>query len=228
MPGPPDRVPGKPPSILLLVFCAFALSVIAARSSADQAAPGATLDEVGAGDSIAGMTLGDCVTELASDVRPRRLRAIRTLGMFGESAGEPLVAALEHEDPAVRFLAATALGRIGGSSLTDALSKLQQMAGDPSSDAEGDRSPSVRVAAAYALCEAGKADSYLGVLIAALEDPDRGMACYSADLMGRLGSDASAALPALEKMHAANKPGVSGGDYHRGGAAMNAIREIRS
>jgi hypothetical protein len=186
-------------------------------------------------ERIAGMTLADCVEQLGSEVRPERLRAIRTLGLFDQAAAEPLAEALSHSDPAVRFLAATQLGRIGGKALQSNVAELAKRVGDPDDQRierqqnpdSGDPSPSVRVAAAYALCEAGQTDVYLTVILDALDHPDRGMCCYAADLIGRLGGDARAALPKLQQVHAANKPGVRGGDYHRGGAAMNAIRKIR-
>jgi len=184
---------------------------------------------------IAGMTLADCVKRLDSEVRPQRLRAIRTLGLFDQTAAEALAKALSHPDAAVRFLAATELGRIGGKALESNAAALAKRVGDPGDKRDerpadldsGDPSQAVRVAAAYALCEAGKTEVYLAVVLDALDHPDRGMCCYAADLIGRLGEDARAALPKLQQVHAANKPGVRGGDYHRGGAAMNAIRKIR-
>lgn len=216
---------------LLMVFgTAFAIDTSVTDSSQSE---GSVRSE---NWKIAGMTLKDCIEKLDSEVRTERLRAIRTIGFFDDAAAEPLREALQHSDPAVRFLAATSLGRIGGKGLQSSVENLAKRVGDPqrklsddrdSNSSPGDASQSVRVAAAYALCEAGQTDKYLDVIVDALSHPDRGMSCYAADLIGRLGRDAEAALPTLRQVHAANKPGVSGGDYHRGGAAMNAIRKIR-
>ena len=188
---------------------------------------------------VAGMTMADCQRDLSSQHRVVRLRAIRTLGVFDQAAADPLGEALEHDDPAVRFLAATHLGRIGGDSLDAAVASLERLAGSPEAsqpvapqpDVAGDDQPpqpqSVRMAAAYALCEAGQTERFLPILVRAISYPDRGTACYAADLIGRLGADAAAATEVLETAYANNKPAVAGGDYHVGGAAMNALRKIR-
>jgi hypothetical protein len=65
-------------------------------------------------------------------------------------------------------------------------------------------------------------------MIETLQYPERGMACTAAFLIGELGADAKEAEPALRRMYEQNKPGQKQGDYHRGGAAMNALRKIRS
>jgi hypothetical protein len=186
---------------------------------------------------IAGMTIADCRRDLGSENRVKRLRAIRTLGAFDDAAGESLRLALEHDDPAVRFLAATNLGRIGGESLAGSVLVLKQLVPESHrpqdettpADRDADLQPlAVRLAAAYALCESGLGDQYLSILTDAVSFPDRGTACSAADLIGRLGPDAAAATETLEAVFAENKPGVQGGDYHVGGAAMNALRKIRN
>ena len=186
---------------------------------------------------IAGRTIADCRRNLESDNRVKRLRAIRTLGAFDDAAGKSLRLALGHDDPAVRFLAATHLGRIGGESLAQSVDTLKKLVSEGNrprngtSRADRDATPqplAVRLAAAYALCESGRTDQYLTILTAAVSFPDRGTACSAADLIGRLGPDADAASATLEAAYAENKPGVKGGDYHVGGAAMNALRKIRN
>ncbi|KAA5541011.1 HEAT repeat domain-containing protein [Roseiconus nitratireducens] len=174
--------------------------------------------------TIAGRTLEDWGNLLESDNRTARLRAIRSVGYFGAPAAETLHQALEHSDPAVRYLAATHLGRIGGDPLADATESLTRLA---KPDKPDDQPLSVRMAAAYALCAQGQTEDNLPILIDALSYPERGTACTAADLMGRLGARASAAIETLEKVRAENKPGVKGGDYHLGGAALNALRKIR-
>lgn len=224
-----------------LLFLSAALPVIATlllatrSSSADDAG---IADDAGQpvpvtvrarGDSVAGMTIADCQRDLESHDRVKRVRAIRTLGVFDDEASDALLKALGHDDPAVRFLAATHLGRIGGKPLAAALDSLTLLA-KSRDEAQADHVTqplAVRMGAAYALCEAGQTERFLPVLIEAISFPDRGTACYSADLIGRLGPDASAATETLEDAYARNKPGVKGGDYHVGGAAMNALRKIR-
>lgn len=221
-----DRVPRiiRFTCLILLWFPAsLALSSDAAGSSE------ADSNNAGSGSTVAGMTISDCQQGLQSEHRVERLRAARTLGAFNEDAAVVLIEALAHDDPAVRFLAATNLGRIGGDPLRDATDKLKQLANAKrsSDDDESAQPLSVQLAAAYALCEAGKTKRYLPALTAAVTYPERGTACYAADLIGRLGPDAAAAEDVLQDAYEKNRPGVKGGDYHIGGAAMNALRKIR-
>lgn len=215
-----------------VVFFAF-LVIVCLQTGAIAAADTVPV-AAATGTTVAGMTIADCRHDLESENRIVRLRAIRTLGVFDAEAAEPLASALDHKDPAVRFLAATHLGRIGGASLTAAVDRLKSLATAPQEDVAGESSDDehaqplgVKMAAAYALCESGQTDRFLPILIDALSYPERGAACYAADLIGRLGADAVAATDALENAYRDNKPGVKGGDYHLGGAAMNALRKIR-
>jgi HEAT repeat protein len=173
------------------------------------------------------MTLADCRQALEDDNRVVRLRAARNLRQFGPAAGATLREALAHDDPAVRFLAATSLGQLGGETLQQAQAKLAGLVAAAQDGSDPPQPTSVRVAAAYALCEAGHVEPHLEVLVEALSYPERGMACYAADLIGRLGKAAESATGALEQVDQQNKPGVRGGDYHLGGAAANALRKIR-
>ncbi|WP_253161404.1 HEAT repeat domain-containing protein [Stieleria tagensis] len=201
----------------MALYVALSTASAAADPPTDSAANAATTK------TVAGMTINDCQQALDSDQRSERLRAIRTLGAFNADAAAPLAAALGHSDAAVRYLAATSLGRIGGKSLKDAAETLQAMA-----TADDDKQPlSVRMAAAYALCADGQTKQYLPILIDAVSYPQRGTACSAADLIAQIGPPASAATAALEKAYAENKPGVAGGDYHVGGASLNALRKIR-
>ena len=60
---------------------------------------------------VAGHTIDEYGAALADDDRVIRLRAIRSLGVFGAAADEPLRESLGHDDPAVRYIAAVHLGR---------------------------------------------------------------------------------------------------------------------
>jgi hypothetical protein len=176
------------------------------------------------GDSprlIAGRSIAEYTADIDDSDRVVRLRAIKSLGAFGAPAGAALRDALDHGDAAVRYTAAVQLGRIGGDPLQLAEKRLTELASDPSSHA-------VRMAASYALCESGKVSEYLPLLVDSLDDVERGMACSAAELIGRLGPAAQAAEPALETTYQKHRPGASGGDYHIGGAAMNALRKIRA
>ncbi len=149
------------------------------------------------------------------------LCAIRSLGAFGVPSATAIRGALDHEDAAMRYVAAVQLGQIGGEPLQLARQRLVELATD-------ERSHAVRMAACYALCESGQVAEHLPLLIDSLDFGERGMACSAAELIGRLGPDARAAVPALETSYEKHRPGAAGGDYHIGGAAMNALRKIRT
>lgn len=170
-------------------------------------------------NSIAGQSLDECAMDLQSDNRVVRLRAIRTLGFFGQPAADNLLQALSHDDNAVRFLAAAHVGRLGGKALEQAQPQLEKLVNQ-------DQPLPVQMSAAYALCEAGQTKQYLPTLIKGLQHSERGVACHAADLLARLGKDAEGARSALQEVYAKNKPGVKGGDYHKGGAANNALRRL--
>ena len=170
--------------------------------------------------TIAGRSVEDYAVELNDENRVVRLRAARSLGAFGFTAGDTLRAALAHEDAAVRYIAAEHLGRIGGKPLEQAKSQLTKLAKDESSLA-------VQLAASFALCRAGLVDQHLPLLIETLRYPERGTACTAAELIGNIGPTAAAATRTLQEVHAKNRPGVKGGDYHIGGATSNALRKLR-
>ncbi len=169
---------------------------------------------------IAGRTIADYTAQLSDADRVVRLRAVKSLGAFGASAGPALVSALDHDDKAVQYTAAVQLARIGGKSLQDAQEQLKQIAKDKDSLA-------VRMAASFALCSGGQTEQYLPTLIEGLQYPERGMVCGAAELLGMLGAKAAGAVAPLEAAYEKNRPGAKGGDYHIGGAAMNALRKIQ-
>lgn len=170
--------------------------------------------------TVAGKTVQQYADLLDETSRVVRLRAIKSLGAFGESAGPVLKSALGHSDRAVAYTAAVHLGRIGGEPLAAAIDPLTQLA-------ENEDSLSLRLAGSFALCRAGQIDERLSVLTDALTYPERGMACSAAELIGMLGSDAKAAIETLEEVAANNDAIKRNGDYHVGGAAKNALRKIR-
>lgn len=170
--------------------------------------------------TVAGRSLDQYTLQLSDPDRIVRLRAVRSLGAFGEAAGDALLGGLGHDDPAVRYIAAVQTGRIGGPPLQRAQHVLQELASDESSLA-------VRLAASFALCRLGEIDQHLPLLTESLGHPARGTACSAAELLGRIGPPAAPAVDALIATIEANRPGSRRGDYHLGGAAMNALRSIR-
>jgi HEAT repeat protein len=199
-----------PISLLLLLSVAPVWGVETPRSAADSKTPGA----------IAGQTIDDYAAKLDDANRVVRLRAVRSLGAFGAAAGDALRESLGHDDAAVRYIAAENLGRIGGKPLEQAKAPLTELAKDETSLA-------VRLAASFALCRAGLVDQHLPLLIETLRYPERGTVCSAAELIGNIGPSAAAAIKPLEVVHEKNRPGVKGGDYHIGGATMNALRKLR-
>lgn len=216
--------PGAP-GLALLTLLLVPLSPLGmSAATADQQPPA----------TIAGKSVAQYTAEVASNDRVVRLRAVKSLGAFGNAAAKPLNEALEHSDAAVRYTAAVALGRIGGEGLAAADKPLNKLFKD-------DASQAVRTAAAYALvagnakpvpdkadakdADDDQASNALRFLTDRLEYPDRGTVCSTAELLSFLGPKASAAVPELKKVYAANKAGGKG-DYHIGGATKNALRKI--
>ncbi len=170
-------------------------------------------------ESVAGQSIEQHARRLEHPDRTVRLIAARSLGVLGAPAGDVLQQALRHEDPAIRYVVAVHLGRIGGQPLEQAKHTLQQLVNDQSSLA-------VRIAASYALCCSGEVDQHLPWLITALDHPQRGVACSAAELIGQIGPSASPALDALNQTYKNNQPGRPNGDSHLSGAVKNAIRKI--
>ena len=173
----------------------------------------------GPGVELAGKTIEEYSQALDDSDRTVRLRAARSLTVMGQAAGATLIEALKSDDPAVRYIAAAGLGRIGGKSLEQSSDSLEALVVDS-------RSHAVQMAAAFALCRFGKTSEYHSVLVDAMSSPDRGTVCAAAELLAEIGPAAKEAIASLKKIHAKNEPGVKGGDYHIGGAAMNALRKI--
>ncbi len=205
-------------------LCALALNFAVGLSQSAECFCQETVASQDAADSqvktVAGRTIKQYAQELDSNHRVVRLRAVKSLGAFGEPAGDVLTSALKHSDPAVAYTAAVQLGRIGGKPLKSAIKPLTQLADNPTS-------LSLRMAGAFALCKAGQTDQRLAVLTDALSYPDRGTACSAAELIGMIGPDAKAAIEPLEQAFASNDPEKRNGDYHIGGAAKNALRKVR-
>ncbi|QDT13880.1 HEAT repeat domain-containing protein [Planctomycetes bacterium K23_9] len=202
-----------------MLICPLAVTV--AQEAVDASASNVSTDSAAGDDQkVAGRTIDQYQELLGDENRVVRLRAVKSLGAFGKDAGQVLLSALAHDDRAVAYIAAVQLGRIGGDPLQAAVEPLTKLA-------ENKDSLALRMAGSYALCCAGQMDQRLPILIDALSYPDRGTACSAAELIGMLGADAESAIEPLKKVHAANDPAKRNGDYHVGGAAMNALRKVR-
>ncbi|GAB4152940.1 MAG: hypothetical protein Tsb009_29080 [Planctomycetaceae bacterium] len=159
---------------------------------------------------MAGRTLAEWEMELSSSHRIARLRAVRTLPVFGKRAIPALTRSLKSADKAVVYWAAYGLGD---------LAQPNQLAIASLRNVLNSKSEALRISAAYGLCRMGDLKKALPVLTAALKSPHRGTANSAADFLARIGPPAQSALPELKQ--AAKHP-----DYHVKNAANEAIRRI--
>jgi len=97
---------------------------------------------------------------------------------------------LKDEDAAVRYWAATGLGALGQQATSSA---------DALKAATSDRSSTVRVAAADALCRLGQGGQAVPVLATALEDPNEWVRLYAINVLDRLDQQAHPAKAAIEQ-----------------------------
>jgi uncharacterized sulfatase len=106
------------------------------------------------------------------------------------AARPKLVELLKDPDVAVRYWAATGLGALG---------KEGRPAGEALRSALADASPTVRVAAADALCRVGDCDAAVPVLIKGLQDDNEWVRLHAANVLDRIDDHARPALEALQK-----------------------------
>lgn len=164
-----------------------------------------------AGQTVAGRSLSEWSAELKSPSPVARRRAVLSLGMFGKSAVPVLTQALGHDDPVVRYWAASGLGDLGDEAKS-AIEPLRRM--------HGEKPIGVRIAAAYALCRIGQVEEGLPTLLEGLKDETRGVWNSSADFLARIGPPVKAAIPTLEA------EGKRGAD-HIADICNEALRRIR-
>ncbi|MFK7738324.1 MAG: sulfatase-like hydrolase/transferase, partial [Pirellulaceae bacterium] len=169
-------------------------------------------DEMVAGRDTAGWS-----NDLASENETIRLRAAKTLGIFGEAALPEIRKMLKHQDPSVRYWAASHCGNIGEPARA-LMPELKELAADPSTP--------IRVAASYALCKLDGAEDWSKPLMEATQTDDRALACCAGDFLNRLGPSAKSLLPNIESRH--EQLIADKADYHIIGALKNAIRGIRA
>ncbi len=175
-------------------------------------------------DQVAGRTVSGWSRDLEHANVFVRLRAAKTLGVFGPRAAGSLIRALDDQDAGVRYWAASHLADMGDAA-KPAVPRLRKLR-------QSQRHPAVAMAAAFALCRLDTLDGNLELLVERLRDPERGMACSAAEMLGRLGPAAKSAVAALEQTYRRHhrrpgEPGPVRADYHVRGAAQNALRKIQ-
>ncbi|WP_165440625.1 HEAT repeat domain-containing protein [Rubripirellula amarantea] len=179
---------------------------------------------------VAGKTLSDLKEGINSEDRVVRTRSVKSIAAFAfrsddKAIGQALSDAMDHDDAAVRYIAMVSLGDITKAPyvpqvISDATQAKLKTA------VKNDPSNSVKMAASYALCQAGEVDEYLSVLLEDLDHPLRGVSCSAAELIGKIGPAAQAAKVKLSEVAANNDAKKKIGDYHRGGAAATALLKI--
>jgi len=127
----------------------------------------------------------------------RILEAAELVGR-GRAELPKLTAMLADSDAAVRYWAATGLVALGNDAAvaTEALCR-----------ALSDPSPNVRFAAAEALCQLGRENEALPVLIEGLRQPDQRTRLYAAIALAAIGRKARGAIPQMKKTLAAEGKG---------------------
>ena len=163
---------------------------------------------------VAGRDMARWLEDLHREDPTVRLRAVKTLGLFGAPALPHLIPLLDHEDEAMGYWAADHLGNLEEAA-SAALPALES--------ARAEASPELRLAIDYALTRIRPGRPSLEALIAGLRTPRRSVACAAADFLGRIGPPARSVLHVLEEVREAN---TGGGDYHIRGGVGNAIRLI--
>jgi N-sulfoglucosamine sulfohydrolase len=166
---------------------------------------------------VAGRTLDQWSADTKSPAQTTRLRAAKSVGLFGKSATSVFVAMLADRDDAVRYWAASHLGDLDQ---LDAPSRVALLA------RQDDPSAGVRLAVSYALSRGNSMTrgKDIAPLLEGLASRERGAACASAEFLGRLGTDGELSIERLKKTLARHS--AQGGDYHVRGAVTNAIRKI--
>lgn len=141
-----------------------------------------------------GKTLKQWQADLTSAERLDRLLAARAVGEMAAAdrrgAAKALFEAMDHEDSAVRYWAAVAVGQMGGRGKPAAKSLRRALR---------DEAPEVRAWAAFALANLGGLEEALPVLRDLLSHPNRGARLQAAHVLDALGPQAAEAADALKQ-----------------------------
>ena len=135
----------------------------------------------------------DILRQQGGDELIRRLVATAALASSGPAALPKLLAALDDREAAVRYWGATGVGNIGPATAgaTVAVRRMRAALHDPS--------PSVRIAAARALCRLGQPEQALPLLERELESEHQWGRLQAAIVLNEIGEQARSAVPALKK-----------------------------
>jgi HEAT repeat protein len=141
-----------------------------------------------------GKSLRQWQADLSSSDRTTRLLAARSIGEMGVAGNpgalEALSSALSHQDSAVRYWAAVALGDMGDRA-AGARSALESRLKDDA--------PEVRAWAGYALARQGHAAEGVPVLIEVLQNPERGARLQAITALDQLGETGRPAVAEMKK-----------------------------
>ena len=132
----------------------------------------------------------EILRQAGGDKLSEQLGEIAVLASSGKRALPKLLDAMEHDDAAVRYWGATGIGNTG----PDAAEAEAVM-----SKALQDKSVSVRVAAARALCRMDEPERVLPVLVAALKGDNQWGRLQAAIVLDEIGEQARPVQPALKK-----------------------------
>jgi len=129
----------------------------------------------------------------------QRIMAAAELAGDRDVANLPeLIELMQDKDCAVRYWAATGCAMLGKQAVP-AAAELEKLLADPT--------PSVRIAAAEALCALGRPQKALPVLVDALEHPNNRVVLHAINTLENIGEAARAAIDAIERTAKTNKDG---------------------
>jgi arylsulfatase A-like enzyme len=153
-------------------------------------------------------TVGDRYSLLRQgdgDAYNAKLGEIAAAASDGKAALPKLVAALDSDDDAIRYWGATGIGNVGRTAKETAESKLLTILKD--------ESPTVRIAAARALCNMGNPEPALPILTKELLEGEQWERLQAAIVLDEIDAAAKPAIPALKKALASQKGFLAGGKY---------------
>ena len=219
-----------------------------AGDSAAGAATASTPAASGDGPEFMGQTADHWIQQLAeaseSDAKVQAVSALTSIGPDVAGVTDALIGALDDEADLVRVGASRTLGRFSADIIPDLVGTLNDhpdaglragvapvlgnQSADPAANVAlqkallGDADPAVRTAAARGLSVGGEASlpAVSALMMALAEDESADVRQWSAIALGRIGSDASEAIPVLEAAQ-------EDADRNVVSAAGAALRQIR-
>ncbi len=160
---------------IVVVFFVLSLTVLACSEPAEASEK-----------TFLGRTTTDWIERLSARDPLDRVAAVKALGVL--HAVQPLNKALEQDDTVIRYWAAVELGRTGRTGNISALRVALQ-----------DDAPSVRIAAAEAVCHLGQPKLGVPVLVELLEHPLDAVRLGAISSLESIGLQAVAARDAIDK-----------------------------